>query len=74
LLDSTLGNKAEKDAKPNLSLRGFGSVQRVKDKLEKECPETVSCADVLALMARDAVWLVSAIEVLFGFQLFGLDM
>ncbi|KAJ3687025.1 hypothetical protein LUZ61_016189 [Rhynchospora tenuis] len=57
LLDSTPGNKAEKKALPNLTLRGFGSVDRVKAELEKECPNTVSCADVLALMARDAVWL-----------------
>ena len=46
---------AERDAKPNKSLRGFGSVERVKAKLEAACPGTVSCADVLILMARDAV-------------------
>ena len=40
---------------PNKSLRGFGSVERVKAKLEAACPNTVSCADVLTLMARDAV-------------------
>ncbi|KAJ3674913.1 hypothetical protein LUZ60_005529 [Juncus effusus] len=57
LLNSTKDNKAERDAKPNLSLRGFGSIERVKAKLEKACPNTVSCADVLAIMARDAVWL-----------------
>ncbi|KAK1682225.1 hypothetical protein QYE76_043073 [Lolium multiflorum] len=55
LLDSTDGTPAEKDAKPNESLRGFDAVARVKDKLEKACPATVSCADLLALMARDAV-------------------
>ncbi|KAK8458763.1 hypothetical protein SEVIR_2G001600v4 [Setaria viridis] len=55
LLDSTPANTAEKDATPNLTLRGFGSVQRVKDRLEQACPGTVSCADILALMARDAV-------------------
>ncbi|KAM0832532.1 hypothetical protein ACQ4PT_064830 [Festuca glaucescens] len=55
LLDSTAGKPAERDAKPNKSLRGFGSVERVKAKLEAACPGTVSCADVLALMARDAV-------------------
>jgi len=55
LLESNGGNKAEKDAKPNKSLRGFGSVERVKAKLEAACPNTVSCADVLTLMARDAV-------------------
>jgi peroxidase len=57
LLDSTPGKLAERDAKPNKSLRGFGSVERVKAKLEAACPGTVSCADVLALMARDAVML-----------------
>ena len=55
LIDSTAGNVAEKDAPPNQSLRGFGSVQRIKAKLDAACPGTVSCADVLALMARDAV-------------------
>ncbi|KAM0825659.1 hypothetical protein ACQ4PT_069403 [Festuca glaucescens] len=57
LIDSTdVANKpAEKDAPPNKSLRGFGAVQRVKDRLQSACPNTVSCADVLALMARDAV-------------------
>ncbi|CAN6201715.1 unnamed protein product [Urochloa humidicola] len=55
LLSSTEGNTAERDAKPNKSLRGFGSVDRVKAKLEAACPNTVSCADVLAIMARDAV-------------------
>ncbi|XP_047065636.1 peroxidase 1-like [Lolium rigidum] len=55
LLESTEGNVAEKDAKPNKSLRGFGSVERVKAKLEAACPGVVSCADVLTLMSRDAV-------------------
>ncbi|CAM0913518.1 unnamed protein product [Alopecurus aequalis] len=55
LLESTKGNVAEKDAKPNKSLRGFGSVERVKAKLEAACPGIVSCADVLTLMSRDAV-------------------
>ncbi|CAM0908955.1 unnamed protein product [Alopecurus aequalis] len=55
LLDSTEGNTAERDAKPNKSLRGFASVERVKAKLEAACPGIVSCADVLTLMARDAV-------------------
>ena len=59
LLDSTPTRTAEKDATPNLTLRGFGSVQRVKDKLEQACPGTVSCADILALMARDAVVLAN---------------
>uniref|UniRef100_J3MDJ0 Peroxidase n=1 Tax=Oryza brachyantha TaxID=4533 RepID=J3MDJ0_ORYBR len=55
LLSSSGGNVAERDAKPNKSLRGFGSVERVKARVEAACPGTVSCADVLTLMARDAV-------------------
>ncbi|GJN10564.1 hypothetical protein PR202_ga28669 [Eleusine coracana subsp. coracana] len=55
LLDSTPSNTAEKDALPNGSLRGFDAVARVKSQLEQACPGVVSCADVLALMARDAV-------------------
>lgn len=62
LLNSTKGNMAEKDAGPNLSLRGYGVIDRVKAKLEEACPGIVSCADVLALVARDAVVLVSKIK------------
>ncbi|XP_042419765.1 peroxidase 5-like isoform X2 [Zingiber officinale] len=53
LLDST--NTAEKDAQINLTLEGFDIIDDVKEKLEAACKGVVSCADLLAFAARDAV-------------------
>ncbi|KAJ0974750.1 hypothetical protein J5N97_016715 [Dioscorea zingiberensis] len=50
---------AEKDGIPNLSLRGYGVIDGIKTKLEKACPGIVSCSDILALVARDAVQLMN---------------
>nr|GMD17105.1 Peroxidase 3 [Ipomoea batatas] len=55
LLDSTTTNKAEKAAFPNLSLAGFEVIDEIKAAIEAECPGVVSCADIVALAARDSV-------------------
>lgn len=59
LLDDTSSFKGEKSALPNLnSLKGFELIDTIKSQIEWICPSTVSCADILALAAREAVNLV----------------
>ncbi|CAN6237673.1 unnamed protein product [Urochloa humidicola] len=57
LLDDTPSTPGEKSAGANAggSTFGFDLIDSIKTQVEAACPATVSCADILALAARDAV-------------------
>ncbi|XP_038723551.1 peroxidase 4-like [Tripterygium wilfordii] len=56
LLDDTSSFTGEKNAVPNRnSARGFDVVDNIKSAVENVCSGVVSCADILAIAARDSV-------------------
>ncbi|XP_022136149.1 peroxidase 39-like [Momordica charantia] len=55
LLNSSANSQSEKASPPNLTLRGFDFIDKIKSLLEAECPGIVSCADILTLVARDSI-------------------
>lgn len=56
LLDDTANFTGEKTAIPNLnSVRGFEVIDTIKSQVENVCAGVVSCADILAVAARDSV-------------------
>lgn len=62
LLDDTSSFTGEKTAVPNNnSLRGFDVIDNIKSQVEAVCKQVVSCADILAVAARESVAAVRVI-------------
>ncbi|XP_057825579.1 peroxidase 4 [Cryptomeria japonica] len=56
LLDDSSSLTGEKTARPNAnSVRGFDVVDTIKSNVEAVCSGVVSCADIVAIAARDSV-------------------
>lgn len=58
LLEAADGIESEKASDRSFGMRNFKYVNTIKEALEKECPLTVSCADVVTLSARDGIVMV----------------
>ncbi|XP_050230575.1 peroxidase 21 [Mercurialis annua] len=55
LLETVNGIESEKASQRSFGMRNFKYVNTIKEALEKECPLKVSCADIVALSARDGI-------------------
>ncbi|EMS62521.1 Peroxidase 44 [Triticum urartu] len=55
LIDPLSNQSSEKEAGPNISVRGYEIIDEAKKELEAKCPNTVSCADIISLATRDSV-------------------
>ncbi|KAH1122790.1 hypothetical protein J1N35_005950 [Gossypium stocksii] len=53
------GPKAERHAFGHQGVGGFEVIEQAKAQLEAKCPGVVSCADIVALAARDAIALAN---------------
>lgn len=52
------GANSEKNALGHQGVGGFDVIEKAKAQLESICPGVVSCADIVALAARDSIALV----------------
>ncbi|KAK9110537.1 hypothetical protein Sjap_018597 [Stephania japonica] len=59
LLDGSASGPSEKNAPPNLTLRpeGFAIIEDLRRRVHEACGPVVSCTDIVALAARDSVYL-----------------
>ncbi|KAF6168118.1 hypothetical protein GIB67_011503 [Kingdonia uniflora] len=55
LLDSTRRELSEKETDRSFGLRNFRYLDTIKEAVERECPEVVSCADILVLSGREGI-------------------
>ncbi|XP_034680727.1 peroxidase N1-like [Vitis riparia] len=55
------GTSTEKTTIPNSPLKGYDVIDDAKTQIEAACPGVVSCADILALAARDSVVLTKGL-------------
>ncbi|KAK6940051.1 hem peroxidase [Dillenia turbinata] len=64
LLDGSASGPSEQEAPPNLSLRAtaFEIINDLRYLIHKHCGRVVSCADIVALAARDSVYLAGGPE------------
>ena len=63
VLADTANFTGEQNSFPNRgSLRGFDVVDSIKAQVGAVCPWTVSCADILAVAARDSVVTVRSFD------------
>ncbi|KAG6604435.1 Peroxidase 21, partial [Cucurbita argyrosperma subsp. sororia] len=56
------GIVSEMKSSRSFGIRNLKYVNKIKQLLENECPDTVSCADIMALAARDAIVLIGGLE------------
>lgn len=56
------GPQSEQGTPPNLLVTGYDVLDDIKAQVEATCPGVVSCADIMAMAARDSVVLVSSTQ------------
>ncbi|KAK9110540.1 hypothetical protein Sjap_018600 [Stephania japonica] len=63
LVDGFASGPIEKNAPPNLTLRpeGFTIIEDMRHRVHEACGPVVSCSDIVALAARDSVYVVCII-------------